>query len=228
MGSSEGINPELLRRFNALAAAAQASGTSIGIGSGYRSVEQQIDLRRKNGCPDVWTSPASSCRVPTAIPGHSNHNHGLAIDITGDKAWANAHAAEFGLHFPVPGENWHMEMIDDEGSHGFVHGAEQMGAIGFDLNWQEHGMTPEERQDMLLQSYVDAIAGAGRDALLENPAEMTPEIENPAEMTPELGTREARPHGNPDHRSGRPTGGRCGLGCQVRGQRASARVRTAG
>src|SRR5262245_59569534 len=112
-----------------MAAAARAEGTSIGWGSGLRSVDEQARLRIKNGCPDVWSSPASSCRVPTAIPGKSNHNHGFAMDITGDKAWANRNAARFGLHFPVSGEDWHVEMIDDDGSHGYVQGAQQMGAI---------------------------------------------------------------------------------------------------
>ena len=184
MGSADGLNPELMRRFQALQAAARQAGTSIGIGSGTRSIQEQASLRIKNGCPDVWSSPASSCRVPTAIPGRSNHNHGLAIDITGDKGWANANAARFGLHFPVAGEDWHIEMIDDDGSRGFVQGASQMGAIGFDLNWMEEGKTPEEQQDELLGSLMDVITGAQQDALLETPSD--PALQPP--VSAELGT----------------------------------------
>lgn len=196
-------------------AAAAAEGRTIGIGSGYRTVEQQVKLRKSNGCPDVWTSPASSCRVPTAIPGSSNHNHGLAIDITGDKAWANANGARFGLHFPVPGEDWHIELIDDDDARGFVQGAQQMGAIGFDVDWMGRGQSPEEAQDALVSSYMDVITGAQQDALLETPSDPmlatpeAPEVGTPApapeDMSqPELPEMLAQPAAVPQ---GRPQGG---------------------
>ena len=79
MGGFDGLNPEFSRRLQAMIA---ASGGLLGPGSGLRSIEEQIALRRKNGCPDIWQSPASSCRIPTAIPGRSNHNHGFAMDLT--------------------------------------------------------------------------------------------------------------------------------------------------
>jgi hypothetical protein len=170
MGGTEGLDPEFMRRLLAMQAAARAEGVEIGWGSGTRSIEEQIALRKSNGCPDVWTSPASSCRVPTAIPGRSNHNHGLAMDITGDKAWANANAAQFGLHFPVEGEDWHVEMTDDEGSRGAMTAAQQRGAIGFDLGWTEAGGDPTARRDEMLQSYLDAITTAQEQALLGTPA----------------------------------------------------------
>lgn len=50
-------------------------------GWGGRSHAAQIRLRTTNGCPDVWTARASSCRVPTAIPGTSNHERGVALDL---------------------------------------------------------------------------------------------------------------------------------------------------
>ena len=34
-------------------------------GGGFRTKQRQIELRKINGCPDVWTAPSSSCRVPT-------------------------------------------------------------------------------------------------------------------------------------------------------------------
>lgn len=103
------------------------------------------------------------------------------MDITGDKAWANANGARFGLHFPVSGEDWHVEMIDDDASHGFVDGAQQMGAIGFDVNWQQEQMTPEERMDQVLGGIMDSIAGAQNEelALIGTP------------QAPELGTAAA-------------------------------------
>ncbi len=48
--------------------------------TGVRSYEDQADLRRENGCPDVYTSPPSSCATPTARPGTSNHEFGTAFD----------------------------------------------------------------------------------------------------------------------------------------------------
>src|SRR5262245_32158665 len=125
------LNAELQRRFNALSAAAKKAGYNIGIGSGYRTVEEQMQLRKDNGCPDIWQSPASSCHIPTAIPGRSNHNHGLAIDFTGSDeadAWVAANASRFGLHLPVQGENWHLEMMDDDASREAMSAAQLQGA----------------------------------------------------------------------------------------------------
>ena len=89
-------------------------------GGGFRTREQQIALRTTNGCPDVWTAPASSCRVPTAIPGRSLHELGLAIDLsTGGKTipnhaspaykWLAANAAKYGF-INLPSEAWHWSI----------------------------------------------------------------------------------------------------------------------
>jgi D-alanyl-D-alanine carboxypeptidase len=89
-------------------------------GGGFRTREQQIALRTTNGCPDVWTAPASSCRVPTAIPGRSLHELGLAIDLsTGGKTigsrtspaykWLAANAGKYGF-VNLPSEPWHWSI----------------------------------------------------------------------------------------------------------------------
>ena len=89
-------------------------------GGGFRTKQQQIALRTTNGCPDVWTAPASSCRVPTAIPGRSLHELGLAIDLsTGGKSipnhaspaykWLAANAAKYGFA-NLPSEAWHWSI----------------------------------------------------------------------------------------------------------------------
>jgi D-alanyl-D-alanine carboxypeptidase len=181
----DGIAPALANAFLQLQAAAAQAGFNIGVGSGYRTPEEQASLRIRNGCPDVYSSPASSCRVPTAIPGRSNHNHGLAIDISGTeaaKAWANANAGKFGLHFPVAGENWHVELIGGGEHAGHAHGAQGMGAIGFDVNYMDK---PQDPLDMVGQ-YMDAIVGAQRDELVNTPTPdvlstpTIPEAETPA------------------------------------------------
>lgn len=50
-------------------------------GSGYRDVGAQRRLRVAN-CPDPERSPPSACSPPTALPGTSLHESGLAIDFT--------------------------------------------------------------------------------------------------------------------------------------------------
>jgi hypothetical protein len=95
-----------------LLAAAAADGLALS-GSGYRPMQRQIELRTINGCPDVWTAPASSCRVPTAIPGRSMHEKGEAVDFDNCSArssrcftWLDANAAGFGF-YNLPSEPWH-------------------------------------------------------------------------------------------------------------------------
>jgi D-alanyl-D-alanine carboxypeptidase len=89
-------------------------------GGGFRTKQQQIALRTTNGCPDVWTAPASSCKVPTAIPGRSLHELGLAVDLTSGKKtindrksaafiWLVANAGRYGL-VNLPSEPWHWSI----------------------------------------------------------------------------------------------------------------------
>jgi hypothetical protein len=99
----------------ALLTAAAADGVALG-GSGWRSTQRQIELRRDNGCPDVYSSPAESCAVPTAIPGTSMHEIGEAVDFTASGqsldragrgfAWLSANAGRFGF-YNLPSEPWH-------------------------------------------------------------------------------------------------------------------------
>lgn len=183
MAGLDGLDPEFTRRLLAMQAAARAAGFEIGWGSGTRSVEEQIALRKKNGCPDVWTSPASACDIPTAIPGRSNHNHGLAMDLTGPDgrtlrrdrhpeafAWLQANMGGFGLGLPVEGEDWHAEMTDDDGARGPVTAAQQAGAIGFDVDWLESPGGETARRDEMLQGYLDVMTSAHEQALLGSPA----------------------------------------------------------
>ena len=89
-------------------------------GGGFRTKQQQIALRIANGCPDIWTAPASSCKVPTAIPGRSLHELGLAVDLSsGQKTindrksaafiWLTANAGRYGL-VNLPSEPWHWSI----------------------------------------------------------------------------------------------------------------------
>ena len=101
-----------------LLAAAESDGFVLA-GSGYRSSAGQVGARRAN-CGssdyDVYQKPASSCRPPTARPGQSMHEQGLAIDFTWNGAlistrnaafqWLARNAGRFGLS-NLPAEPWH-------------------------------------------------------------------------------------------------------------------------
>jgi D-alanyl-D-alanine carboxypeptidase len=88
-------------------------------GGGFRTKQRQIELRTINGCPDVWTAAASLCRVPTAIPGRSLHEIGMAVDVTsGGRTltskspafkWLQVHADEYGF-VNLPSEPWHWSI----------------------------------------------------------------------------------------------------------------------
>ena len=64
---------------------AQAAGIGLCAKSGFRSFAEQVELRRAHcGGSDhaIFQAPPSSCSPPTARPGTSNHEDGLAIDFS--------------------------------------------------------------------------------------------------------------------------------------------------
>jgi LAS superfamily LD-carboxypeptidase LdcB len=98
---------------------AAADGVML-CGGGYRDPEEQIELRREHcGTSNyaIYEMPASQCSPPTAIPGTSMHEQGLAIDFTcngggtvssSDECWdwLQANAVGYGL-YNLPSEPWH-------------------------------------------------------------------------------------------------------------------------
>lgn len=106
MGSVDDLAEPLRGR---VAELLELAGGTVTIVSGRRSFAEQAALRVRNGCPDVHSSPASTCRVPTAIPGTSKHEEGLAVDLGGDLGLAARLAPQVGLVASVDGEPWHFE-----------------------------------------------------------------------------------------------------------------------
>ncbi len=48
-----------------------------------------------------------------AYPGTSRHGWGIASDMSSSNwSWAHAHAKEYGLTFPIPSEDWHVEPLN--------------------------------------------------------------------------------------------------------------------
>ena len=97
---------------------AEEDGIDLG-GGGYRDSAGQWRLREAH-CPDPVNSPPSACNPPTAIPGTSNHERGLAVDFTtngrvissrNDPAfrWLEENAATFGF-YNLPSEPWHWSV----------------------------------------------------------------------------------------------------------------------
>jgi hypothetical protein len=102
-GAKGGFNPDFQARLDGLKKA-MPPGMSFSITSGFRTYDEQARLYANRG-----TNP-----YPVAPPGSSPHERGVAADVRfgsrESEAWIRAHASEFGLGFPVPGDPIHMEM----------------------------------------------------------------------------------------------------------------------
>jgi len=101
-----------------------AAAAGVGLcGSGFRSYAEQVELRRAHcGTSDdsVFVAPPSTCSPPTARPGTSNHEDGLAIDFSCADGqpmthaspcyqWLAANAINYGL-LNLPSEPWHWSV----------------------------------------------------------------------------------------------------------------------
>jgi LAS superfamily LD-carboxypeptidase LdcB len=116
------VHADIAGALDAMLGAAAAGGVVLG-GHGYRDPAAQVALRRAHCGPStyaIYEMPASQCRPPTAIPGSSMHERGLAVDLTvngsaitsRDSAafrWLAANAARFGF-YNLPSELWHWSV----------------------------------------------------------------------------------------------------------------------
>jgi hypothetical protein len=119
------INPgfvackDILARFESFLYDAQHSKPPLVItGGGFRSQEEQIELRRKN-CNGNITDPNAKCTPATAVPGFSEHESGRAFDLkcngkqmtTSDPCYAllQKNSSLYGLK-NLPGEPWHWSV----------------------------------------------------------------------------------------------------------------------
>jgi LAS superfamily LD-carboxypeptidase LdcB len=118
-GGSITVDSSLAGSLQSMLDAAAADGNNL-CGGGYRDPSAQIALRRSNcGTSDyaIYEAPSSACSPPTARPGTSNHEQGLAIDFTCNGggalgrssscfSWLQNNAASYGL-YNLPSEPWH-------------------------------------------------------------------------------------------------------------------------
>ena len=116
------VHSQISGQVAGLVQAARADGFTL-TGGGYRDPARQIELRRQN-CGSsqyaIYEMPSSQCSPPTARPGSSNHEMGLAVDFSCDGAlirsrssacftWMSANAPSFGLR-NLPSEPWHWSV----------------------------------------------------------------------------------------------------------------------
>jgi peptidoglycan hydrolase CwlO-like protein len=118
-GGSITVAGTIASQVQGLLDASFADGVTL-CGGGYRDPQAQIELRMAHcGTSDyaIYEMPSSQCSPPTARPGSSMHEQGLAIDFTCNGggtvssgsscfSWLSDHAAEYGL-FNLPSEPWH-------------------------------------------------------------------------------------------------------------------------
>lgn len=99
LSDTGGMKPYFKGPLEKMIADAHAQGHDLHIVSGYRSHAHQAALFARSNGSGHWV----------ARPGHSRHEMGIAADLGGDLGWAHAHAHDYGLHFPMSYEKWHVE-----------------------------------------------------------------------------------------------------------------------
>ncbi|MEJ7764547.1 MAG: D-alanyl-D-alanine carboxypeptidase family protein [Acidimicrobiales bacterium] len=113
------VSSSIAGQLSNLLSASDSAGLSLS-GGGYRSSQQQIQTRMNNcGTSNyaIYEMPASQCSPPTAKPGASMHERGLAIDFQNRGSlitsrsnpafqWLAGNAGRFGFR-NLPSEPWH-------------------------------------------------------------------------------------------------------------------------
>ena len=105
-----GVDPELVRRFDAAAADAAAAGVSLTITSGWRSAADQQALVEQMVVRYGSEQEAHRWVLP---PETSAHVQGLAVDVGGTEGalWLSEHGAAYGLCRTYENEVWHFEPV---------------------------------------------------------------------------------------------------------------------
>jgi LAS superfamily LD-carboxypeptidase LdcB len=125
-GGSITVDSSIEATLGAMLTAAANDGVML-CGGGYRNPQEQIELRRAN-CGNteylIYEAPSSACSPPTARPGSSQHELGLAIDFTCNGngvisghsspcfVWLDANASGYGF-YNLPSEAWHWSTTGD-------------------------------------------------------------------------------------------------------------------
>lgn len=108
----------LVANMNLMIDAAARSGITLKTNSAWRSRADQVALRKQN-CGttqySIYKMPQARCKPPTAIPGTSIHELGLAIDLKNSQVgtptytWMKQYGKYFGFRHTVATEPWHWD-----------------------------------------------------------------------------------------------------------------------
>lgn len=99
------VNSLVSERVTLMLEAAKKDGVILTIGNSFRSYESQQQVYQNN-------CGSGTCNPPTATPGNSQHERGLAIDFSSCSAssacfkWLSEHAKNYG-YYNLPSESWH-------------------------------------------------------------------------------------------------------------------------
>lgn len=117
------VNKSIYLQTSFMLSDAGAAGFKLKVDNGYRSCQEQVELRKKNcetvKVDEIFGKDPSSCKVPTEIPGRSLHSKGLAIDVACEGSlkfeesacytWMKQNAAKYGFH-QRKDEPWHWSL----------------------------------------------------------------------------------------------------------------------
>lgn len=135
-GNADGLDPKLAQSISQL----EADNKGVGINEGFRTSEQQ--QQRYNTA--VATHGEAEAGKYAAKPGHSNHEKGLAADLSGYAGVTDDTLAKYGLYRPMSWEPWHVELIGGSPDHR----ADQTHPIPTDVH-------------TVMSTFADMITGAG-------------------------------------------------------------------
>ena len=106
--------------FLKMQAAAQAAGVQLSLTSGFRTNAEQTYLY------NCYKSKRCNNGNIAAAPGHSNHQNGLALDLS-TSSWLARNASKFGFVRTVAKEAWHYEFHGKDPGGPCTHGATPTG-----------------------------------------------------------------------------------------------------
>lgn len=102
------VTTEIICKLKEMFSSAAAEGVMLQLNSGFRTMSEQQALYKRN------CRRGGRCRPATARPGTSNHQNGIAVDIStqtapASYAWLRKRARFFGFIRAVASETWHWE-----------------------------------------------------------------------------------------------------------------------
>lgn len=164
MATLQGADPDFTDKIMQLIS---ASGGQISLTSGYRDTAHQ--QRLWDAALQKYGS-AAAARKYVAPPGHSNHEKGIAADLSGNLKLAAQLAPRFGLYNPMSWEPWHFEPVGSRGQ--ASQQAYTSPNAGGDANAQAAGQDPHDIGTQL-GNFLNILSGVTGDTALE------PNINNP-------------------------------------------------